>query len=300
MMKNLLLLVALSLPTLVFAQTTSDDSLGLAIAPGLTPVIANNQTEIGLFNTFVTYRTDDANEYRAAQLTNFLQFQRGMSRQNRLSAGVDLAFSNLRFGPASEVAPFAALGATPEFGFATHTLSAVGLRVRYVPFLDHYEFTVQSSLYFPVSTQDNRVILGEDRTRFSVQGNYATLFAAGWYVVGQVSPQVRISNKDRKQTSWELPLNAYLIRRILTTEYGQRLYVFVNAGYFSSFEKRYKGGLRQVNWLYSAGAGAQWVFGPQWSLSLGWQGLPVFDETIGVEKGTYGALSVGARYIGLR
>jgi len=299
-MKINTLLIAVLLPVLAIAQTAPEDSIGLAIAPGLTPVVANNQTEIGFFNSFATYRTDDTSRYRAAQLTNFLQFQRGMSRQNRLSAGVDLVFSNLRFGPASEVAPFAALGGQPAAGIGAHTLSAVGLRVRYVPFLEHYEFTVQSSLYFPVSTQQNRITLGEDRTRFSVQGNYATLFAPGWYVVGQISPQVRIANDDRNQTTWELPANVYLIRRILTTASGQRLYVFGSAGYFSSFEKRYKAGLRQVNWLFNAGAGAQWVFDAQWSLSLGWQGLPAYDETTDIKKGSYAALSVGVRYVGKR
>ncbi len=295
------LLFMLSLAALpLVAQTAADDSIGLAIAPGLTPVIANGQTEIGFFNTFITYRTNDTSGYRAAQLTNFLQLQRGISRNNRLSAGVDLVFSNLRFGPGTEVAPFGVFGGDPPFGFATHTLSAVGLRARYVPFVEHYEFTLQSSLYFPVSTQQNRITLGEDRTRFSIQGNYATLFAPGWYVVGQISPQVRISNEDRKQTTWELPVNVYLIRRVLTTATGQRLYVFGSGGYFSTFEKRFKGGLRQVNWLFNAGAGAQWVFNAQWSVSLGWQGLPAFDETNGIKKGSYSALTVGARYVSKR
>ncbi|MEO6037621.1 MAG: hypothetical protein ABIQ93_04345, partial [Saprospiraceae bacterium] len=139
-----------------------------------------------------------------------------------------------------------------------------------------------------------------DRTRFSIQGNYATLFAPGWYVIGQLSPQVRIANDDRKQTTWELPANVYLIRRILTTTSGQRWYGFASAGYFSSFEKRFKGGLRQVNWLFSAGAGAQWVFSPQWSVSLGWQGLPAYDDTLGIKKGSYSTFSVGARYVGGR
>lgn len=299
-MKITAFFVACLFPALAIAQSSAEDSLGLAIAPGLTPVVANKQTEIGLFNTCVSYRTDDTSGYRAAQLTHFLQVQRGFSRQNRLSAGVDLIFSNLRFGSASEVAPFAALGPNPPAGIGVHSLSAAGLRVRYVPFIRHYEFSLQSALYFPVASETNRSILGEDRVRFSVQGNYSTLFAPGWYVVAQLSPQVRFSNATRKQTTWELPLNAYLIRRVLTTARGQRLYLFANAGWYSSYEKRYKAGLRQVNWLINAGAGAQWVFSPQWSLSLGWQGLPAFDTTTGIKKGSYAALSVGARYVGLR
>ncbi|GEM_PF-2367425 len=299
-MRIIALFVVALFPWWAVAQNTVEDSLGLAIAPGLTPVVADGQTEIGFFNTFVTYRSADSSGYRAAILTNFLQLQRGMSRQNRLSAGVDLIFTNLRFGPLSEVGPFAAFGPAPELGSATHTLSAVGLRVRVVPFLNNYEFTVQSSLYFPVSTQQNRITLGEDRTRFSIQANYATLFAPGWYVVGQISPQLRLANDDRDQTTWELPLQAYLIRRILTTGSGNRLYLYGSTGYFSSFEKRYKAGLRQVNWSWSAGAGAQWVFNAQWSLSLGWQALPAFDETTSIKKGTYSALSVGVRYVGKR
>lgn len=299
-MKTSLLFVFILAPYLAISQTASEDSLSLAIAPGLTPVIANKQTEIGLFNTFATFLVNDTSGYRAAQLSNFLQIQRGFSRQNRLSAGVDLIFSNLRFGPSAEVAPFGAFGDTPASGVSAHTLSALGLRVRYVPFVAHYEFTLQSALYFPLASMENRTILGEDRTRFSIQGNYATLFAPGWYVVGQISPQVRFSNSTRKQTTWELPLNAYLIRRVVTTASGQRLYLFASAGYFTTFEKRYKAGLRQVNWLFSAGAGAQWVFGPQWSLSIGWQGLPAFDATTGIKKGSYNALSLGARYVGLR
>ena len=299
-MKTRLFLIAALSPLLAYAQTSTKDSLGLAIAPGLTPVIADSQTEIGFFNAFVTYRTADTSNYRVAQGTNLLQLQRGMSRRNRLSAGVDFLFSNLRFGPDTEVVPLGVFGRPPLNGIGAHTLSAVGIRVRYVPFIEHYEFTLQGSAYFPVSTQQNRALLGEDRTRLSVQGNYATLFAPGWYVVGQIGPQVRISNDDRKQTTWELPISAYLVRRLLTTASGQRLYVFGNAGYFSSFEKRFKGGLRQVDWLFNVGAGAQWVFNPQWSLSIGWQGLPAYDETVLIKKGSYSAFSVGARYVGGR
>ncbi len=299
-MKIIAVLIALLFHFAIHAQSAPEDSLGLAIAPGLTPVVADAQTEIGFFNTLTTYRTDDTAGYRAAQMTQFLQLQRGMSRQNRFSAGVDLVFSNLRFGPAGAVGALGAFGAEPQGGVAVHTLSAVGLRARYVPFIEHYEFTVQGSLYFPVAAQQDRVILGEDRTRFSIQGNYATLFAPGWYFVGQISPQVRLSNDDRRQTTWELPLNIYLVRRLLTTASGQRLYAFATGGYFSSFEKRFKGGLRQVNWLSSAGAGVQWVFGPQWSLSLGWQGLPVYQDALGIRQGTYSAFALGARYVGGR
>ncbi len=299
-MKILFLFIAALLPLLINAQNLAEDSLGLAIAPGLTPVVADGQTEIGFFNALVTYRTADTAGYRAAQMTQFLQLQRGMSRQNRFSAGVDFIFSNLRFGPATAVGPLGAFGSEPRAGVAAHTLSAVGLRARFVPFIEHYEFTLQSSLYFPVAAQQNRVILGEDRTRFSIQGNYATLFAPGWYFVGQLSPQVRIANDDRKQTTWELPVNIYLVRRLLTTASAQRLYAFASAGYFSSFEKRFKGGLRQVNWSTNAGAGVQWVFGPQWSLSLGWQGLPAYDDTLGIREGSYSAFSLGVRYVGGR
>ncbi len=299
-MKNYFLLIALSLPVWSFGQTATNDSIGLAIAPGLTPVIAHKQIEVGLFNSLSTYRTDDTSGYRGAQLINFLQVQRGFSRQNRLSAGIDLIYTNLRFGSSEDVAPFAALGSSPASGIGRHSFSAAGLRVRYVPFIRHYEFTLQSTLYFPVASPANRGVLGEDRVRFSIQANYATLIASGWYVVGQLSPQVRFSNPDRQQTTWELPLNAYLIKRMLTTTSGQRLYLFANAGYYSSFEKRYKAGLRQVNWQLNAGAGAQWVFNPQWSLSLGWQGLPAYDDTTGIKKGTYGAISLGVRYVGMR
>lgn len=299
-MKTFSLLLAALFPLLAYSQTADNDSLGLAIAPGLTPVIADGQTEIGFFNSFVTYRPDDTSGYRGAQGTHLLQIQRGISRNNRFSAGVDFLFSNLRFGPDTEVGPLGTFGASPAQGIGIHTLSAVGMRVRYVPFIEHYEFTLQGSAYFPVSTQDNRMLLGEDRTRISVQGNYATLFAPGWYVIGQISPQVRISNADRKQTTWELPINAYLVRRLLTTATGQRLYLFGSAGYSTSFEKRFKAGLRQVNWTFSAGAGAQWVFNPQWSVSLGWQGLPAYDETVGIKKGSYSAFSVGVRYVGGR
>lgn len=152
-MKILLFFTAILFALSIHAQTAPEDSLGLAIAPGLTPVIADGQTEIGFFNSLVTYRTADTAGYRAAQLTNFLQLQRGMSRRNRFSAGVDFVFSNLRFGPAGEVGPLGALGSAPAGGVASHTLSAVGLRARYVPFIEHYEFTLQSSLYFPVAAQ---------------------------------------------------------------------------------------------------------------------------------------------------
>ncbi len=292
------ILLALLFPILLKAQLASNDSLALVIAPGLTPVVAKGQTEIGFFNAFATYKTDDTSGYRGAQLVNFLQLQHGFSEQNTFSAGVDLLFSNLRYGPPSEVGAFDALGKVPPNGVAAHALSAVGLRLRYIPFVRHYEFTLQGSLYFPVASTENRALLDEDRVRLSVQGNYSTLFAPGWYIVGQIGPQVRFSNNTRKQTTWELPLNVYLIRRIATTASGQRFYVFGSFGYFSSFEKRYKGSLRQVNWLLFAGLGGQWVISPEWSLSLGWQALPAYDDAYGIKKGSYSTLSLGVRYAG--
>lgn len=292
------ILLALLFPTLLNAQMATADSLGLVIAPGLTPVVAKGQTEIGFFNAFSTYKTDDTSDYRGAQQTAFLQLQHGFSHQNTFSAGIDLLFSNLRYGPASEVGPFAAFGKEPANGIAAHSLTAVGARVRWVPFIHHYEFTLQGSVYVPVASTENRTLLDEDRVRVSVQGNYSTLFAPGWYVVGQLGPQARFSNNTRKQTTWELPLNLFLIRRIASTTSGQRFYLFGSVGYFSSFEKRYKGSLRQVNWLLFAGLGGQWVINPQWSVSLGWQALPAFDDSYGVKKGSYSTISLGVRYAG--
>lgn len=300
-------LFLLAMPAAIFAQTSirqDSNDLRIVIAAGLTPVAPRGQHEIVFFNALSTYKIPvelpggQTDVYRNSRLTHVLQWQTGISRQNRLSAGLDFQFTHLRFESDESASPFNVLsGGTPADGFAVHTLSALGPKVRFTPFPRHYEFTLQGSVLFPTGKREYRTTLDEDRLRISLQSSYITPLPARFYVYAGADIQCKPSNDTRKQTTWLTPLNLYVFNKIVDGR-RQDFFIFANLSYVSAFEKEYKGGLRQVNAATYWGVGAQYVISQAWSLSANWQGLLSVDKNTTLNKGSYASFGLGMRYMG--
>lgn len=306
-MKTVFALLLLLSGTTLSAQHSTPDSadLRIVVAAGLTPVVPHRQQEIIFFNTLSTYRLpvsqpgglpDDI--YRISRLGHILQGMYGFSRTNRFCAGLEAQFTHLRADDDEANSPFQVLsGDTPAGGYAVHTLSAIGPRVRFTPFARHYEFTVQASALFPTGRRDYRTQLDEDRVRIGLQGSYLTPLPARFYVYASADIQVQAANQDRRQTTWRTPLNLYVFNKVADGG-RQQVFLFANLGYGPSFEKEFKGSFRQVNYATYWGAGAQWAISPAWSLSASWQGLLGVDDNTTLEKGSYTAFGLGLRYAG--
>lgn len=305
-------ILALCLPLLAiqvaaFSQNAirqDSNDLRIVIAAGLTPVVPHQQHELIFFNALSTYKFPSVtpngamDTYRASRLNHVLQWMYGFSKSNRVCAGLEAQFAHLRLDSDEDASPWKVLsGTAPMDGFAVHTLSAIGPKVRLTPFARHYEFTVQGSLLFPTGKRDYRTALDEDRLRISLQGSYLTPLPARFYVYAGAEIQCRPSNDTRKQTTWLTPLNLYIFNKIVDGR-QQKLFVFANIGHVSAFEKEYKGGLGRVSAATYWGAGVQYVISPAWSLSANWQGLLSVDKNTTLDKGSYASFGLGMRYMG--
>lgn len=271
---------------------------------GLTPVVQQGQLEVVLFNTLATYQSNlpPASPYprgRGNTLETVLQTQVGLTPNNRFSAGFDLYWSHYRFGATTQTAAFAPFGDAPTDGVAAHAISQVGVKGRLAPVASLPNLIVQARVLFPtISTEKaERTLLGHDRTSAQLQLSYLQLIAPRLYGYAQVEWGAAFENDFRKQTTWNLPVQLYLLYRLLRNR-EQSLTVFAGAGQTTFFEKQFKGGLRQVSfgrfWL----AGTQWQLSPHFGVALAYQGALGFDDDTPVLASTFHGINLNFWYVG--
>lgn len=302
-MKQRFLLYGLFLLQLTaYGQTA--DTLQLALPAGLTPVVAFGQVEAVLFNTVATYQAElpPNSPYlrgRGNTWESVLQAQFGLSGNNRFSAGFDAYWSNYRFGPDSETGAFAVFGSAPTDGVAAHAISQIGLKGRFAPIACLPQLLVQARVLFPTISTTNieRTLLGHDRTSVQAQFSYLQWIAPRLYAYGQVEWGVSLKNNFRKQTTWNLPAQLFLLYRLLRTR-DQSLSVFAGAGQTTYFEKQFKGGLRQTGYGRYWLAGGQWQMNRHFGLALAYQGALGFDDTSAIIRSTFGGINLNLWYIG--
>lgn len=306
-MKNRLLplfFLALALPAMAQSWRGDSADLRLVVAAGLTPVAPYHSHEFIVVGALSTYRLGvvrpdgSLDEQRAARFVKTLQWQYGLARTNRLSAGLDLYYSRLRLDPDEGGSPFAVFsGNDPAGGLAVGAVSAIGPKVRFTPFARHYELTLQASALFPVAKRDYRTLLDEDRVRLALQASYVTPLPARFYVYAGADVQVKPANDLRNQTTWFTPLNFFIFNKLLQND-PQSLFLFAGIAYNPAFEKEYKGGLRRVGAATTWNAGVQYGFSPAWSASLSWQGLLGIQGASALDRNSYWGLQLGLRYAG--
>ena len=302
--RYLFLCVSLLWSAAAFSQRADTLAERLPLPAGLTPVVPFGQVEAVLFNTLSTYQTDlpPTSPYprgRGNTEESVLQAQIGLSRYNRFSAGVDAYWSHYRFGPATGVSSFAAFGSAPADGIAAHAISQIGVKGRLAPIASLPQFIVQARVLFPTipTTNIERTLLGHDRISAQAQVSYLQLLAPRLYAYGQVEWGAAFKNDYRKQTTWNLPVQIYLLYRLLRTR-TQSLAVFAGAGQSTNFEKQYKGGLRRVSYGQFWLAGVQWQLNPHFGLALAYQGALGFDDDTPVLVSTFHGLNLNLSYVG--
>lgn len=305
-MKYRLLLPFLLFLSIVTASGQSVDSLSerLPLPAGLTPVVPLGQVEIVLFNSLATYQsklpsTSPYPKGRGNTEESVLQAQFGLTRNHRFSAGFDAWWSNYRFGSSTETAAFAAFGSAPDGGIAAHAISQIGLKARVAPFARLPQLIVQARVLFPtVSTKNiERTLLNHDRTNAQLQCSYLQWIAPRLYGYAQVEWGAAFKNDIRKQTTWNLPIQLYLLYRLLRNR-EQSVAVFAGAGQTTFFEKQFKGGLRQVSYGRFWLAGGQWQLGPHFGVALAYQGALSFDADTPIIRSTFHGLNLNLWYVG--
>jgi hypothetical protein len=304
MHRTLLLVLALAGPAGLLAQRSAPEPDSLALPAGLTQMVPFGHQETVLFNTLATYQaTLPAGSAfdlgRGNTLESILQTQVGLSRRNRFSLGLDLYWSHYRFGPDETTGSFAALGDAPTDGFAAHAISQFGLKARLAPIASLPQLTTQVRVLFPTISSDKieRLLLGHDRTSSQLQISYLQLVAPRLYAYAQVEWGVQFKNENRKQTTWNLPVQLFALYR-LWRQQDRSVVAFAGAGHTSYFEQQFKGGLKEVDYARVWALGGQWQISRPFGLSLAYQGSLGFRDA-SIVKGSFHGISLNLRYVGL-
>lgn len=293
-----------AMPFGAFCQKVDSLEASLPLPGGLTAVPVFGQMELVLFNTMATYRTElpAGAPYpfgRGNTLESIFQAQIGLSRRNRWSAGFDVYQSNYRYGFDDTTPAFAPFGGAPANGVAAHGISQAGVKGRFVPVASLPQLTVQARVLFPTLPADDaaRTLLGYDRTSAQLQISFLQLIAPRLYGYAQVEWGAQFQNDTRKQTTWNLPVQLFVLYRVLRS--GERsVSAFAGIGQTTFFEKQYKGGLKQSNFGRYWAAGAQWQINKTWGLSAAYQGALAFDDATPILRSSFHALNLNLRYVG--
>lgn len=266
-------------------------------------VVAHKNLEFNLYNSLSTQQldtevgVDSFDRSRASRFTQVLQINYGVSKTNRWNIGAELYYSQVRSDANEGSSPLKVLGNDQATGLSQRALSAAGIRLKGYPLRKLPELTLQSSLLFPTANADDlRLALDFDRIQWQLGANYYHLLTRWLHAFLQVDGIVRFANTKRDQTTYLLPINIYLVASVLE----DRLYAFPSFSYGGSFEKTYKGPLKQINHQTLMGLGLHYRFSEQFSLTANYQFPLGYDSgslTSELVKGSYWILSLGGRYV---
>lgn len=327
-MKSLILFILIVYSHVLFAQNDSTlQTIKLDSVPSqifLSPIISanligSNQWEINVFNTLTTRSLENTriqkrpfvDEYdttitqnKFSGLINIIQIQHGISDLPRLNFGVDLYFSHVHGDSNMNSSLFRVLGNNEETGFTERGFSAIGPRIRWIPFRRLPEFTVQSSLVFGVGNSTRRTMFGRDRIQSLSQFTFYQRLRPWLYAYVQTDFSVYIKNDNYRNNTFSVPVFLLASANIWGVRSNQypKLYTLVSWSYAS----RYDDNIRGEDWLVKRSYESQIGLGllSQWNPQLGislWAWKPITYE-LGSASNTvipnsWYSIGIGIRYV---
>ena len=148
------------------------------LLPAVSSVMMNkNQIEANLFNTILTAtraRNDNSELYdlnaRSTYMYNTLQLTYGISKNLRWNAGIDMNLVSARIDD-SNSSMFKVFSSNVDGNsLFARAITSIGPRIRWKPFRENYQFTMQSSLLFPIlNNSEKKYLLGENQVYFQTQ-----------------------------------------------------------------------------------------------------------------------------------
>ncbi len=292
----------------------------ILVSPSLSAnLIGKNQWEVNLFNTLTARDientritrnpVDNTNDTtitktQYTRLDHILQIQYGLPRHPRLNVGLDLYATHLRADTNVHSSPFRVLGNSTEGGMSRREVTALGPRVRWMPFRKIPELTVQGSVVFGLSGDlTTRQIYGRDRTQLLTQITFYQRFQPWLYAFVQMDVSVFLKNNDFQNNTFSIPLFLYASANI----WGLRSNVYPKVyGLFSWFyASRYDDHIRNEAWLRKTsyesqvGIGLLSQLNPRWGITI-WTQKPIaYDLGSASNKiiaGSWYSVSLGVRY----
>lgn len=284
--------LTLSLPV----DTTQPAPIFFGFSPAM---IGQRQWEFILFNVMATQKVDFTRDsmttrFRNTSAQHLLQVTYGITRNRRLNAGVDLQYLHTRSDSDPGSSPFKVFGNDTTSGKSYHTLSAVGLRLRALPFRKVPEFTIQSAIYFPTAGSGiPKVELDVARIQWFLQLAFYQQFRPWLYGFAGLTGSVKFANDTQKQTTYALPVNLTLMAEVIR----RRVYLYPSLNYSANFEGS---PLKRRGSQFTYGLGAQYYPSPHFTLNLEFQ-FPIKIELNSLTSesvpGSYTLFNLGFRYL---
>ncbi|MEB2774056.1 hypothetical protein SYJ56_01990 [Algoriphagus sp. D3-2-R+10] len=282
-------------------------------------LIGSNQWEINIFNTLTTRNIENIRiqkrpfvdlydttitQNRFSYMENLIQIQHGIPGLSRLNFGVDFYFSHVRGDSDINSSPFRVFGNNTETGSTYRDFSAIGPRIRWIPFRKLPELTVQGSVVFGVNDSIRQTLYGRDRTQTLTQFTFYQRFRPWLYAFAQTDVSVYLKNDNYRNNTFSFPVFLFASANIwgLRSNAYPKLYALVSWSYAS----RYDDNIRGEDWLVKRssesqiGVGLLSQWNPQWGVTL-WTQKPIKYElgsasnTV-IPKSWY-SLSLGIRYV---
>lgn len=293
----------------------------ILISPSLSAnLIGKGQWELNIFNTLTTRDIENtrilkrpfSNIYdttitqnQFTRFENILQIQYGLRSRSRLNIGIDLYVSHLRSDTNVQSSPLRVLGNNTEGGMSRRDVSAIGPRLRWVPFRRLPELTLQGSVVFGVGSDlPTRQAYGRDRTQLLSQVTFYQRLQPWLHAFIQTDVSVFLKNDDFRNNTFTFPVFFYASANIRGLRSGAypKMYGLLSLSYAS----RYDDNTRGEEWLVKRSFESQLGIGilsqldPQWGVTL-WAQKPIAHDlgsaSSEVIPGSWYSLGLGLRYL---
>lgn len=296
----------------------SEQQPEILISPSLSAnLIGRNQWEVNVINflttrdirttritkrPFVERYDTTVTQSQSTRLEHIIQIQYGLQRNRRLNVGVDIYASHLRTDEEIARSPFRVLGNEAEK--SRRGITAFGPRVRWMPFRNIPEFSLQGAVIFGTSNDlTTRQIFGRDRTQLLTQFTFYQRFQPWFYAFVQADVSVLLKNDDFQNNTFSAPLFLYVAANIwgLRSNAYPKIYGLLSWFYASRYDDNTRGEewLKKRAYESQIGLGILSQLTPRWGVTL-WGQKPVSHDlgsvTNEVIPGSWYGLSLGIRY----
>ncbi|MEX2513043.1 MAG: hypothetical protein WD398_09065 [Cyclobacteriaceae bacterium] len=292
----------------------------LLVTPSLSAnIIAERQWEVNLFNTLV-YRDlrntritkrpfeekydTTISQSQFTRLENILQVQRGLPGRPHLNIGMDFYFSHIRIDEDIHRSPLNIFVDNQNAANSSRNLTAMGPRIRWMPFPALPELTLQGSVVFGINKDlPTRQVYGRDRTQVLTQATFYQRFRPWLYVFLQSDLSAFIKNKSVSNNTFGFPLFLFASANVLGLRDNAypKLYVLFSG----SYSARYDDHVRGKEWLVrrafesQLGMGLLMHMNQQWGFTF-WSQKPIAHDLGSASNallpGSWNSFNLGIRY----
>lgn len=298
----------LSFTALTLSAQVAKSDKGANIYTGVSPIVLDkDQVEISMTNSltsfwlavrkyepqFDVFRV--ANRYRFTRFDQAIRVSYGFSNHKRWDMGAELRFAHVRLDDAARSSPFRVFGGQTDFGTTFRGISTVGMRVRYMPFGELPELTLQGTAYFPVArTAERRQQLDAQRAQLGLLATFYQPFNDRVLYFLQADWQSRLQNSENATTTHSASMGGYLVFSL----FGEETWRLLAGCTFATTLQAYGGGLNKVNQQLLGSLGVLYQPSEQFGVFLNTQAPFILEsgsEYVEWVRPSFSAFSLGLR-----